>query len=207
MELLALRETNQPQTVADHVADCLRCTARLRDLPALTLGDLPEPPQPTSGLQGAGRTVHAVPDDIRTGQLWTASVDGDAQDREVVVVIGRAPANGMVIVAPTSTTLDQAGDSDLIVDGSPAGYPHLIEVWNHGLLERGQLREYLGRVDRPVREDLVSIYQWLAGTGDQAATQTPVGPPIAARDDERLVQRALRQDRLRPLWAAADQRL
>lgn len=207
MELLALRETDEPQTVADHVAICLRCRARVRALSLAAVEGVPDPPQLARPLQGQARPPVHRPAELRTGQLWTAAPEPDADVHEVVVVIGRAPASDLVIVAPTSTSLEQAGESDLIVEDSPAGYPHLVEVWNHGVVLPAQLREYVGRLDGPVREDLVGLYRWLSGAVPAVASQTPVGPAISSRSDERLVQRALRQDHMRPLWAVADRHL
>jgi hypothetical protein len=207
MELLALRETNEPQTVADHVATCLRCRARVRALSLAAVEGIPDAPTPAVLLQGQARASAHRPAELRTGQVWIAAPEPDTDVQEVVVVIGRAPAAELVIVAPTSTALEEAGETDLIVEDSPAGYPHLIEVWNHGVVWPTQLREYVGRFDRMVREDVVGVYRWLSGAGPAVTPKTPVGPAISSRSDERLVHRALRQDHMRPLWAAADRHL
>lgn len=207
MELLALSDVNEPQTTAEHVAECPRCSARLRELQAVAVDGFSDPPAPESRLRGRVRSLADTPEELRTGQLWTAAPDPGGASHEVVVVIGRAPGGDLVIVAPTSTALEQAGESDLIVEDSPAGYSHLVEVWNHGVLSPAELRQYLGRVHRPVRQDLVDLYRWLSGAGESLTTRTPVGPAISSRDDERLVHRTLRQDQVRPLWATANRHL
>jgi hypothetical protein len=207
IELLALRDTGEPESLTEHVRGCGRCQALLAELPEIRLEDIRSPELPDASLSGVARPVLASPAEVLTGQLWLAAGTPEDEEREVVAVIGRSPEPGLILVAPTSSDLTHAADSDLIVRESALGYPHLVCVWNQGTVEREQLQQYVGRLDRPAREDLVSLYRWLLGASERQPLSTPVGPSIDEAEDARLIFRALQQDRLRRLWRQADERL
>jgi hypothetical protein len=208
LELLDFRDGNGSASVRAHVRQCARCQVALNELKDLQLDEVQPRGEPNDS-KSASREAQHPPENLATGQVWTAIASENAEEREIVVVIGRPGGrqDDLVIVAPTATALEEAAESDLIVTSSPLGYPHLVCVWAQGVLERGQLVDYLGRLDRGTRVDLVDLYRWLTGAAEEPETSVPTGPKLAGEEDSRLIFRSLVNDRLRALWRRVDESL
>jgi hypothetical protein len=190
----------------DHLAACARCRALLASLP-----DIPQAaPQPRQELPRVrSRPREIPPEELKTGQLWTATLEGRPEWREIVVVLAPQPAaddQELVLVAPVDTAFDDATSSDLIVDDSPLGYRHVVSVGMQGVVLRAQLDRYLGRLEMPEREAIVDIYRALM-TQAEVTTRALTGAPLAGPEDPRSSARAARSDELRSLFAMADRLL
>lgn len=208
IELLSLLEPGGPPEAASHLRRCRRCAALAERLPRLKLDTVPPPTALPESIALQPRAHRPRPKQVSTGQLWIATSSPGGTEREVVAIVGRPPGDhDYVIVAPTSTEIHQATDTDLIVDDSPLGYPHLVSLANQGTMKRWQLVQYLGRVERSVRADIVALYRWLTGIGQEPELLTTKGPPILSSEDPRLGFRSLQAERLGSLWAAADAEL
>jgi hypothetical protein len=207
LELAAYRAGVGMPQAEEHLAACARCRAILASLPDVEEPASIEPQRVLPRLRE--RPVQLPPAELKTGQLWTASVDGHPGWHEVVAVLApqtRVGEKELVLIAPVHLALDEAADTDLIVYDSPLGYPHLVSVWAQGTLLREQLCQYLGRLAMPEREALVDIYRGLFGQADRT-TEAPTGGPLAGPEDPRVSARALRVEELRPLFAPADRLL
>jgi hypothetical protein len=207
LELAAYRAGEDVPGAEQHLTGCARCRALLAGLPELQPPALPESGPELPHLQP--RADQARPQDLKTGQLWTAGPEHETGWRELVVVLAPQPAvdgHEMVLVAPVDTAFDDAISTDLIVNESPLGYRHLVSVGMQGIVLREQLERYRGRLELPEREALVDIYRALLGQS-QRATQAPTGPPLAGPNDPRTSARAARADELRWLFAPADRLL
>lgn len=198
LELLDLRDG----AIADdgHLEACRRCRALYE-----SLGDIPTPSDiPQQTLKADAPPAPDGEGSFRSGELWLTAPDENG-NREVVAVIGRPPVgDDLLLVAPTATELHQGADGDLLVEASPLGYPHLVCVWAHGAVRTARLVEYRGRLDRPLREDLVATYRWLLGGAEMPRSGRLVQPGLAGPGDVRLRFRARMADRLRSLWRDVD---
>jgi hypothetical protein len=202
IELLEFADAGVPLDAAAHLEFCPRCQALFEHLPEAPLSELPGPSAFPQELTLAPRIEEPTPQKPATGQLWITKALEDTSEREIVAVVGLPPGdNEYVIVAPTTTAIHEAGGSDLVIEESPLGYSHLVCLWNQGTVKRSQLEEYVGRLERSVRTDIVSVYRWLTGAGERPNPATRSGHPILSNKDGRLVFRALESERLRPLWA------
>jgi hypothetical protein len=207
LELAAYRAGEDVPGAEQHLTACARCRALLAGLPELQPSALPQSAPELPYLQP--RPDQARPQDLKTGQLWTAAPEHETGWRELVVVLAPQPAvdgHEMVLIAPVDTSFDDATSTDLIVDESPLGYRHLVSVGMQGIVLRAQLDRYRGRLELPEREAIVDIYRALLGES-QRATQAPTGPPLTGPDDPRASARATRADELRSLFAPADRLL
>ena len=66
--------------------------------------------------------AHVPPDELKTGQLWTAALEDDAGWHKLVVVLAPHPSvagQEMVLIAPVDTVFDDATSTDLIVELGP----------------------------------------------------------------------------------------
>ena len=207
LEIAAYRAGEDVPEAELHLASCARCRALLATLPEL---QPPAPSQPGPQLPRLQpRPVQLSPRELKTGQLWTATLEGQPDWREIVVVLAPQPAvdsQEMVLIAPVDTAFDDATSTDLIVNDSPLGYRHLVSMGMQGTVLRDQLDRYLGRLDMPEREALVDIYRTLLGHSDRT-TEAPSGLPLVGPDDPRASARATRMDELRSLFAPADRLL
>jgi hypothetical protein len=185
---------------AEHLASCARCRALLASLPDL------QQPAPQRGQElprVRPRPSELTPEDLKTGQLWTAALEGRPDWREIVVVLAPQPAvddQELVLIAPVDTEFDDATSSDLIVDDSPLGYRHVVSVGMQGVVLRAQLDRFLGRLEMPEREAIVDIYRALMNQ-TEVTTRAPTGAPLAGPEDPRASARAARSDELRSLFA------
>lgn len=207
LELAAYRAGDGDHEAEIHLTDCARCRALLASLP-----DLEPPPEPDESdviPRLAARELPERPAELRTGQIWTAVPENQPGVREVVVVLARQPAvddQELVLIAPVDTSLDDATSTDLIVDRSPLGYPHLVGVGLQGVVLTDQLERYLGRLERPERQALADIYRTLFTAGEGTTTAS-TGLPLTGPEDPRASAQAARADELRPLFAPADRLL
>lgn len=207
LELAAHRagEGQVPGT-EEHLANCPRCRALLTLLPEL---EEPTDAESRTMLSIAPRSTQEQPADVRTGQIWSATTEDDSEWREVVVVLARQPAvegRELVLIAPVDTSLSDATSTDVIIDRSPLGYPHIVNVGLQGVILRDQLVRYLGRLERPEREALADVYRGLFAESEPT-TRARIGPPLVGSEDPRASARAARIDELRPLFAVADRLL
>lgn len=207
LELVAYRAGEGGHDAEEHLADCARCRALLAGLPEL------EPPSEAGERDViprlAARELPERPAELRTGQIWTAVPENQPDVREVVVVLARQSAvdgQGLVLIAPVDTCLDNATSTDLIADGSPLGYRHLVSVGLQGTVLTDQLESYLGRLERRERQALADIYSKLFGAGEGTAAGA-TGLPLTGPEDPRASARVGRVEELRPLFAPADRLL
>lgn len=207
LEIAAYRAGDQTPDADQHLASCARCRALLASVPEPQIPARAEPRSELPHLQA--RAVQPPPTDLKTGQLWSARIEGRPGWREVVVVLAPQPAvngNETTLIAPVHTALADATSTDLIVSDSPLGYPHLVSVGMQGTLLREQMDRYLGRLEMLEREALVDIYRNLLGPSART-TSAPTGLALIGPDDPRASARADRADELRPLFAPADRLL
>ena len=207
LEIAAHRAGDEVPGAKQHLAVCARCRALLASLLDL---------QPTEPVDGGPelprlepRPVRLPPQELKTGQLWSATLDNRPDWREIIVVLAPQPAvdeHDMVLIAPVDTAFDDATNTDLIVDDSPLGYRHLVSVGMQGVVLRAQLDRYLGRLEMPEREAIADIYRTLVGQS-QRTTQAPTGLQLAGPEDPRAAARAARLAELRALFAPADRLL
>lgn len=205
MELLELRELGvvEDSPEAIHLRSCPRCRAALQTMPSVaSVAPTREVPQlkarPISRLTA---------DDVRAGQIWTAT-DFDVPDRRfIVVVVGkRKDTPDTIVVCPTSVELDQATDLDLIVDPSTIGHPFMICAWHFGTVFRSQLENCLGSLHVETLEGLKGLYQHaLTGKGD--LSQQVTGTGMGGSDDLRQIWRSEQLEQWRPLWHPVRHRL
>lgn len=190
----------------EHLAACARCRALLASLPDL------QQPAPQRGQElprVRPRPLEVPPEELKTGQVWAAALEGRPDWREIVVVLAPQPAvddQELVLIAPVDTEFDDATSSDLIVDDSPLGYRHVVSVGMQGVVLRAQLDRYLGRLEMPEREGIVDIYRALMNQAE-VMMRAPTGAPLAGPEDPRCSARAARSDELRSLFAMADRLL
>ncbi len=185
-----------------HLADCARCRTLLA-----VIGDPPELDAASTAslkapMRGARRHAH---DDVgvRTGALWRAVPDADADFAWVVAIIGRSPDNrDALLVAPVAGMPQLATDNDLLLDAELLGYPTFLDMANLGSVLREQLLEPVAALARPQAEAMVALYRHLL-TGAPAPDGVTLG--LAAQDeaDPRLLEQAARGDALQALWSPA----
>lgn len=204
--LLELEELKLGLTADDelerHLADCLRCQTLLA-----VIGDPPNPQRfdalpvelPTPGPR------RTAPDGVgmRTGALWRAVSEAQADFAWVVAIIGRSPDNpDTLLVVPVSGASQLATDKDLLLDAEVLGYPAFLDMTNLGSVLRDQLREPVTVLGRPQAEAMVALYRHLLA-GAPAPTGVALG--LAAQDeaDPRLLEQAARADALQQLWRPA----
>ena len=207
LEIVAYRDGEPVAGAEEHLATCVRCRALLTDLPAVQLSEPLRDGHELPRLQP--RAAQPPPEELKTGQVWSATVENQPGRREIVVVLANQPPvddNDMVLVAPVDDAFEDATDADLIVGDSPLGYRHVVNVGMQGTVMSAQLEGYLGRLEMPEREALVDIYRALFAASERT-TAAATGAPLAGPDDPRGPNRAERLDALRALFAPADRLL
>lgn len=133
---------------------------------------------------------------VRTGDLWTAAIDADWN--VVVAVVGRRPSDSSVLVAPVSAETAMAAEGDVVRQSSPLGYPIVVSIWNHGPIEEEQLGRYLGRLERPAREDIVTAFRSLSSETPYVDAEVA---PAVGEHDVRLAWREQQREWVLPLFA------
>jgi hypothetical protein len=201
MEILELRDqaTDDAPEAFAHVHSCPRCGALLAHLPEVHRDDVR---LPTDLPAAKGRLAEERPDEVGAGQLWLATAPRVDDWRFPVAVIGRPRQRpGTVLVAPVDEDISAGTDADLIVRDSPLGYPHLLNVWNFGVIFDEQLEDYIGALDPDLTAALRSLYAFIAA--DQGEAPSSVGPPVTSADDPRRRHRDERARWTRTLYAPA----
>ena len=199
-EMMELKRRERDPASEKHASECARCRGLLAALPAPiddSLGQVPMPataPDPTATFDHAGT--------YRTGDLWAAALD--ANWRVVVAVIGRRPGDASVLVAPISPETTMAAEGDVVRDSSPLGYPIVVSIWNHGPVEEDQLDEYLGRLERPAREQIAGAFRALTFERPYLGAEVP---PVLGEHDARLLWRDEQRERMLPLFARVNARI
>lgn len=201
MELLDLRDDTQDAELTEareHLEKCPRCRVLFARLPDVAADEI-EITLPAS-VAPRPRPTAEEPDEVGAGQLWLATAPNVDDWRFPVAVIGRPRQRpGTIIVAPVDEDLAEATDADLIVEDSPLGYRHLLNVWNFGFVLTEQLEEYMGSLDEQATEALRSLYRAVA-TGEGEGPET-VGTALGQEDDPRWRHRDERARWTRALFA------
>ncbi|MGH9891113.1 MAG: hypothetical protein ACREA0_03850 [bacterium] len=205
LELLDLRDeaTDRPPEVLSHVANCPRCAALMRVLPTLVYVHPPVAPE-----LHVGTVVQTEePGRIEAGQVWRAIAPNQPDRSHVVIVLGqRRGREDGVVVAPTSTRLENATELDLVVEASTLPYRFMACPWNFGVVFPNQLEEYLGSLSGEVLRDLVALYRFTLA-GDPIVGELSVGPTALASEDDRLTWRAEQLNTIKPLYEPWSSRL
>lgn len=204
MELQEFKREGEGRA-ADHLRECARCRALLRELPEISEQEL-------SALSlNAVATTFAIRRDVTgaerpvSGQIWRAAVSPDAPWSQLVAVVGRSRVEpGLVMVIPVSEEVENGTDLDLRIDPDRLGYEAMLLAWNYGGLLEEQLLEHVGVLSDVECENTIALYRWLVGGGEQP--DVPVaGPPLAGPDDERSWFRSEELDRFLELRVPASQ--
>lgn len=198
IELLDLRlnQTGESSLQREHVEQCPRCAGLFRRLPELGAA---EPPQSSSLRTEASLTI-ADNGDL-PGQIWCAHAPDSPERRYVVVVLGHHRRDEeSIVVAPTSTSLQNASEFDLLVEPSPLPYRFMVSPWNFGVVVVDQLDELVGRLPPEALAELLSLYRSMLGN-DLGVDVSHVGPSISSSADERLIWRAEEIKATKPLYA------
>jgi hypothetical protein len=138
--------------------------------------------------------------EVTPGAIWTAA-SNDIGFREVVAILARSRRDPrLVVVVPVSEQTEDATDLDLTIDPGVLGYPALLAGWNHGWIFDDQLVAPMAVLDDATREEMTSLYRWLAGVGERPTLERVAGPPITEPDDARNLRRDEERERLQALW-------
>jgi hypothetical protein len=130
-----------------------------------------------------------------------ALVSATASDRLLpMVVLSRDEES--VTGVPVSPAVRYASEWDLQLSGEVLGYPAIAEVWNFGSILPEQCRELVGVVAPPVLDALQQLSR-AALAGDPVPEGLPVGPPVLADADPRLVFQDAEAEAAHPFWEPA----
>ena len=196
IELIELKETGTTRH-AEHVEHCPRCQALLRSL--AVPANIDEQPTGPGGLPAAP-SRHAKTVEVTPGAIWTAA-SSDIGFREVVAILARSRRDPrLVVVVPVSEETEDATDLDLTIDPGVLGYPALLAGWNYGWIYDDQLVAPVAVLDDATREEMTSLYRWLAGGGERPTLERVAGPPVTEPDDARNLRRDEERERLQALW-------
>lgn len=205
-ELVFVGEGNSP--VAEHIAACVRCRARLA-----SLREEAPPAEPLSlpqlkGGRAGRRMPHRVRPDTRLdfGVICSVASDERPGERMLAVVLGGKPvtdplADGAVTVAPISLDRESASAWDALIDGGELdlGYDCMVEIWNYGQVARVQLDETLGTVHPVARRRVEGLWR-ATRNGADAPPESRVGPPIVSERDPRVGFQRDEIERVRPFF-------
>jgi len=205
LEELLLGLQPADQELERHVSDCRRCQALLPVLRASARADEPDgaPPRPERASAQAARRAAAASAGVRTGALWRAAAEADADFAWVVAIIGRSPDNPKaLLVAPVAAEPQMATDKDLLLEPQLLGYPAFLDMSNLGSVLREQLLEPVAVLQRQTAEAMVTVYRHLLAGAPQP-TGVARGVAADAEDDPRLLEQAARAEALQELWRPA----
>ncbi len=186
--------------VAAHLETCRRCRAVVR-----LLGERGREPLPEIGqreLSPASLPRREEPTERYFGEVCIA--EGEQTEGALLVCVAlswdeEADAE-TVVVAPISPEVENASDSDLILEADePLGYPAIVEVWNHGTLLGDQIVERLGVLDEETRRSLDALYEAVLN-GEGSPAGAPVGVEIVSDDDPRAVFQEEESERASGFW-------
>ena len=138
-----------------------------------------------------------IPDEIRTGQIWSTfqnlDLDGEefyTDNPKIIVIVDTQPEeDSLFAAAPISTATQYASEYDLLIsaDKSALGFSFMIEVWNETPVYQKHLKQFLGTLAELETTVLTQIYS-LQLFNDPIPTSLSrwVGLKIFGDDDPRL---------------------
>lgn len=181
-------------TVEQHVTRCPRCQSFRREhhfQGARTSGATAAeqwltPAQPISIWPGSldlGTVLSAVVDHLDE-YLVCVVVDADEQE---------------AVVAPIAETQAYTTNWDLMIEEAVLGYPAMAEVWNTGTILVEQAAEIVGKLTEPLAEALEQLYDAML-ENHSPPEHLPIGSPVLAERDPRLVFQRQELDRVRAYW-------
>lgn len=199
-------------SLGEHVAECLRCQARLAELRRETRleSSALELRAPKSGNPIRNGPQRVRPDArLDFGAVCSIASDARPGERLLAVVIGGQPvkdpqSDGPITVAPISREWDYAAGWDALLEESELDldYGCMVEVWNYGRVARVQLDEAFGRVHPAARQRLLTLWQARrsGGNAPQGIQGTRVGPTILSEHDPRVSFQSDEIERTRPFY-------
>lgn len=189
--------------VTAHLESCRRCRAIVRLLDQREQGAAPEI-RPRD-LPAAPLPRREAPSERSFGEVCIA--ENEQADGTLLVCVALSwdeeTEATIVVVAPVSTEIESASDSDLILDDDETlGYPAIVEVWNHGTVLSDQLVERIGVLSEQERRSLDALYEAVLD-GEATPAGIPVGLEIVSDDDPRAIFQEEESERARPFWQPA----